>query len=316
MGQTFIEPPPPGLSAAQRSPAALTSGGAARPRWWLWPHLLGLDAPLVALTWQDWWGRSVHEPLAPGQRVVLGFGVWLIYLADRLADSARDRPGDDAAVRHAFARTHRPPLLALSVLIAVVLVVVAPLVLSDGQFRGGLVLLGAVGVYFWLIHRRVSPRWTGRLPKEAAVGGMFALGTAFFVLCRPVPVAASMGMAVVLFGGVCFVNCALITVWERDPRDRRDPVSLLNAFPSLANGGLRTACWWLAVAAVAAGWGWQTVLFTPVALAALALAVLDSWWDRFSAAALRCLVDLVLLTPCVCLGAAVVFRWAALFSLL
>ena len=47
------------LGAADESPRSLAAGVlrpprlcVARPPWWLWPNLLALDAPLVAVVWQ------------------------------------------------------------------------------------------------------------------------------------------------------------------------------------------------------------------------------------------------------------------------
>lgn len=267
---------------------------------WLWPHLLGLDAPVVALVWQDWWGRFAHVPLRPGERTVLGLGVWLIYLADRLADMARERSEDAGTARHAFAAAWRRPLLALGCAVAACLVVLAPGVLPQGEFWSGLGLLGAVGAYFWLIHRGASPGWTRFLPKEAVVGAMFALGTAFFAVWRAIFAAGPLLAGGALFGTVCFLNCALITAWERSLRDRRDPASLLNAFPRLVNRGLAPLCGLTALLALAAAFIENTFLPVPVALAAAGLAGLDRWRHALPANVLRCLADAVLLTPLVC----------------
>ena len=291
----------PAVAPAHRRPEART----ARRAWWLWPHLLSLDAPLVALVWQDWWSRCAHVPLGPGERAVLGLGVWLIYLADRLADVMRGRPENAETARHAFAAAGQRPLWWLAAGVGVVLVGMAPRMLPGGEFRGGLGLLAAAATYFWLIHRGRPPRWTRRWPKEATVGGMFALGTVFFALGRSssVPLAVT----VALFGVTCFLNCALITSWERGLGDRRDPASLLNAFPRLVNdGGLRHLCVLTALLAAALALEWRTPLLLPVALAAAALACLDGGRRHCSADALRCLVDVVMLTPCVCLGFAAV----------
>ena len=247
----------------------------SRSSWWLWPHLLSLDAPLVALAWQEWGSRASGVRLSIPQRAVLGFGVWMIYLADRLADNARGLPGDSATARHSFARFRRVPLLILTALIGAGLVLLAPRTLETGQFCAGLILLAAAGVYFWLIHRRGSQGWTAWVPKEAVVGGMFALGTAFFALCRPSLPTRPLLVSIAFFGIACFLNCALITAWERNGCDRRDPFSFLNTFPWLAARGLQPMCWLLAGAAVAAGWAMQTTVFLPVVLAALALGTLD-----------------------------------------
>ena len=289
----------PDLAGTTRS-AERGTGNAPPTVWWLWPHLLSLDAPLVALVWQDWWSRMGRTPLPISQRAILGLGVWMIYLADRLADTARGRPDEAATARHAFAGARRLPLLVLTALVGAGLVLLAPSTLRVGQFCAGLVLLTAAAGYFWMIHRRSSQSWMARVPKEAAVGGMFALGTAFFPLCRPSPPPGPLLLAVVFFGATCFLNCALITSWERNLCDQRDPFSFLNAFPWLASHGLRPMCWLLAGMAGGAGLATHGVVFLPVVLAALALGMLDRCHRRIAPDALRFLADAMLLTPWIC----------------
>ncbi len=306
----LVNPVPPRLSRPVPENTRVDTGPSrpsTRP-WWLWPHLLSLDAPLVALAWQEWWGRTGGVPLRVSQRLVLGLGVWMIYLADRLADTARGLPGDTATARHAFAGDHRGPLLVLTGGIGVVLVVLAPCALPPGQFGGGLVLLAVAGAYFWQIHRQGSQRWTARVPKEAAVGGMFALGTSFFAFWQPLLLPERWMAAVASFGTLCFLNCALITSWERNLRDQRDPFSFLNAFPRWTAGGLRSVCWLLASGAGMAGILWRTTFFLPVALGALALGMLDCGRRRIAPDALRTLADAVLLTPWLCQGMAALLR--------
>lgn len=52
----------------------------------MWPNLLSLDAPAVALVWQDFLARTFGIPLRMPARLVLGLTVWAIYLGDRLLD--------------------------------------------------------------------------------------------------------------------------------------------------------------------------------------------------------------------------------------
>ena len=97
-----------GYPTYRRFPVAPPAVGRAeaaaghRTAWWLWPHLLSLDAPLVAVVWQACWAQSAHVRLSWCHPCVLGLGVWLIYLVDRLVDSARAVPGDIVTARHAF----------------------------------------------------------------------------------------------------------------------------------------------------------------------------------------------------------------------
>ncbi len=88
----------------------------ARPRtpWWLWPNVLSLDAPLVAVLWQEALGRAHHVRLLPGCDLALGLAVWLIYIVDRTLDGFTAAPDQQLSVRHAFYRRHRDPgLIAL-----------------------------------------------------------------------------------------------------------------------------------------------------------------------------------------------------------
>ena len=270
----------------------------------MWPHLLSLDAPLVAVAWQGWWAHATGVALPPCHGIVLLLGVWLMYLGDRLADLRRARPDDPLTARHGFAGRQRRFLLVFAAVLAGILTVLAPCALPPRHFAAGLGLLALVGGYFWLIHRRQTQRWCAYFPKEAMVGGMFAFGTAFFVLWRlPLP-SAPLVAAVSLFALVCFLNCALITRWEQNVQDLRHPASLLNSFPRLTRRGLQPLCWVLGAMAAGLGVSLHTALFLPLAASALSLGVLDRCRQRLSVNMLRVLADAVLLTPWIYFGVA------------
>ncbi len=82
---------------------------------WLWPHLLSLEAPAVAVGW-TWALAQLHGlHLTPAVLPGLGLVVWVIYLLDRLFDTW----GVPEALldrRHRFYRRYRWPLLLLGVL--------------------------------------------------------------------------------------------------------------------------------------------------------------------------------------------------------
>lgn len=92
-----------------------------RVRWWQWPNVLGLDAPLVALGWMALFARSYSLQISlawPQARfwfwdsLSFGMGAWFVYLLDRLVDSYSENP--PVAVRHQFTRRHRPLLMVLA----------------------------------------------------------------------------------------------------------------------------------------------------------------------------------------------------------
>ena len=236
--------------------------------------------------------------LPPSREVVLGLGVWLIYLVDRLADTHGSHRSEHQAARHVFAADHRVSLRLLTRLIALTLVVGTPCWLTGGEFRSGLCLLALALGYYWLIHCWPGRGWAAYLPKEAAVGGMFGAGTIFFVACRASRVPGAIWLVATFFAAVCFLNCAFITKWERSFRDLREPSSLLNAFPGLT-GQLRLACAGAAALALGVSGITATACALPVAASALLLAALDRYETRLSIEVLRIVADLVLFTPLV-----------------
>ena len=79
---------------------------------WIWPNLLSLDAPLVALAWfwifKQVWLVRYHQPTLPW---FLALAVWCIYVADRLMDSrGKRRESGSAPLRHRFHRQFRNPM--------------------------------------------------------------------------------------------------------------------------------------------------------------------------------------------------------------
>jgi hypothetical protein len=89
------------------------------PPLWLWPNLLSLDAPLVAVPWKWFLAYRFSLPLRPAWRIVLGLTVWVIYLLDRLLDVRKSLSVNERArepARHRFYRRHSRFMAALLVL--------------------------------------------------------------------------------------------------------------------------------------------------------------------------------------------------------
>jgi hypothetical protein len=265
--------------------------------WWLWPHVLSLDAPIVAVVWQHWWATIAGAKLLWFHDVILALAVWMIYLADRLADTRNAVCHAPETARHAFSARHRRALTPLLACVVLFLTVLTPAALSRREFEAGLGLLLVAGGYFWLIHRPQRSRQVGPASKEAFVGAIFALGTAFFATWRSGPPSALVLGSEVMFALLCFLNCALITQWEGAATE---PDSHLSRFrPS---GRLGIGCMWLAAAAGLLAIGSGSAALAPIALGALALAWLDRQRAWFSPNALRVLADLALLAPLLCGG--------------
>jgi hypothetical protein len=78
-----------------------------RTPFWLWPNILSLDAPVVAMVWLAMFSGA-WIPFQEWQAYpALGFGVWSVYLFDRLMDIKLLDPADPRlGLRHDFMRRH------------------------------------------------------------------------------------------------------------------------------------------------------------------------------------------------------------------
>src|ERR1035437_3449758 len=75
---------------------------------WLWPNLLSLDAPVVAVLWQILFARCFQVPPDALAAILLLLTVWLIYAADRTLDAWK---GECHSPRHEFYRRRWRDLL-------------------------------------------------------------------------------------------------------------------------------------------------------------------------------------------------------------
>ena len=62
-----------------KSVESALSAPAAPARLWLWPNLLSLDAPVVAVLWQFLFARCFQAPVDALAALLLLLTVWLIY---------------------------------------------------------------------------------------------------------------------------------------------------------------------------------------------------------------------------------------------
>lgn len=242
-------------------------------RFWLWPNLLSLDAPIVALLWQLLFARCFHAEVTPTAAALLVLAVWLIYAADRVFDAR----GESQSPRHQF---YRRNWRAVSAVWAIVLAIAGWLAwtrLSHELFERGALLAAAVTLYFALVHLAPLGNW----PKEAAVAILFALGASLATWGR-VRSAADVA-TILLFSCLCWINCVAIEKWER--RKKRWPVTLAAACVAAAAIGLLSYQ--------------RPVLGSAEAASALAFVLLDRGENRFSRDALRVLADVALLSPIV-----------------
>ncbi len=240
-------------------------------RVWLWPNLLSLDAPVVALLWQILFARCFHARVTLLPSLLLVLAVWLIYAADRTLDAwtcSTLRP------RHEFYRRHWRGLLPLWLLVLASGSALAWMRLTPELFLSGIALAGAVALYFALLHLGVFHK-----TKEAAVAILFALGAT--VSAWPNIRTAADVEAIGLFSCLCWINCVAIEHWEGEPKW---PIAAAAGFVALA-------------ATMLLLFSSRPILGGAVAASALCFVLLDCVRRHFSRDALRVLADVALLSP-------------------
>ncbi len=246
-----------------------------RPKVWLWPNLLSLDAPLVAVLWQTLFLRCLGAPVRLAPAAVLFLAVWLIYVADRLLDT-RGMPSP--ATRHVFYRRHSRLMFWIWCAVLPFTALLAAGGLAGAVLERGFLMLGAVGVYLLFVHLfwKNSPR-AG--VKETAVALLFALGTslAAWDSIR----TWSDALTIVLFSALCWLNCVAIEQWEQGPRGW-----------SIASIAILVA-----LAGLVLLHRHRPILAGAEAMSLLALSLLDRARTRLSKDALRVLADAALLSP-------------------
>jgi hypothetical protein len=181
--------------------------------WWLWPNVLNLDAPLVAVLWQSLLAKSMLVRLNPFEPWALGLAVWLIYLADHLMDTARPASGAWEPPRKLFFRRHWRKGLALSIGVGLALTACGSHLLWGSTVRGGLQLAFAVAGYFSLTHLKPAA-WRIRWPREAVVALLFTSGTFGAVWLGNGRSFAPLVVPAAIFMLLCWTNCSLIETWE------------------------------------------------------------------------------------------------------
>ncbi len=163
-------------------PPANAAAHAQPTPWWLWPHVLSLEAPLVAVLWQRALAHAHGIRLTPMLDAGLALACWVIYVIDRTLDTLAANNLGELDVRHAFYHRHRR-LLMLGVLPPALMLLawMAFYVIPEGVLwqAAGLSLLVVLYLASWPASREAHHSCGGLrrlLPKEMAAALLFALG--------------------------------------------------------------------------------------------------------------------------------------------
>lgn len=250
--------------------------------------------------------------------LLLALGTWLVYVTDRILDGlGLDFPrfrADDAdslgalRERHFFYARHRGAFLITAVPVGVLLLWLIVERMNPAARHEDIAVFGVALLYFCVVHvyGPAAERW---LPKELAVGAVFATATAVPAWSR-LPAADAFSrtlliLTVLFFAALCWLNCVAIEKWERI----RDAVGAPTPHRTTlwAGGWLRLLCGGIALAAVAEAGASRTngasaavpAIFLACAMTATGFAALDFWQarSRVSAFHLRIAADAVMLSP-------------------
>lgn len=275
------------VSAEQRKPI------------WLYPNLLSLDAPLVAVAWLYVFAETWRVVYLPSTAFIsLALVVWFIYVADRLLDASAETGGSTRLeARHVFHRKYRKVFRALAAgaaLVALLLVVtgLATKIYGYAVF-GGLI----VAAFFTL--SVFSSHGPEEIPhaKNMIAGFAFAYGTSMLAFAYTGFEGNRLLQSpeLICFAVLCILNISAIDLWEHAGRTAdlevkatdelllTVPLTLLGAAAlvfALKDPDLTTRPFFYAI-------------LTGAAL----LQILNRSRAKFSPEALRVLADVALLAP-------------------
>lgn len=269
-----------------------------RPLWWQWLTVLSLDAPLVAVLWQALFARVVEVRLPWHDPLLLGLAVWIVYAADRWIEGWRLQPETVQTPRHLFYIRHRWPVFGTGVVAMASVAVIAFTHLESREFKAGLLLVIPTLVYL-LSHQLLHRHHPLRLPKEICIAVIFTLGCALAPAVHGQEHLARLGGPALLFCLLCFTNCALISVWEKEVDACHGQTSL--ALQLKSRSGLIHLLPWLLMAAALAPFAAGDPASGPfavcAALSGLLMGLLDLAQPRIGRIPSRAAVDITLMTP-------------------
>lgn len=282
-----------------------------RTPFWLWPNLLSLDAPLVALAWLHMFARMWRVDFHPWQAYAsLGLAVWGIYTLDRLLDVKMLQEHDPRlGERHRFHQRHSVPLgwlgmIAICGSAGIALFTMPAELFGHGFFGGGQVTFGyifpilALLVVFFGLTITTAESSEVPLLRNLVAGMSFAYGTsmaAHVYIPTEGVLHLLLSREVLAFALLCSVNICAIHFWEHsrftnDPEVKAaDELSLTLPLGLLGSAAILFA--WLDHEAS------TRPFFYAVLVSAALLFILNRRRAEYSLDALRVMADAAMLAP-------------------
>lgn len=272
-----------------------------RKPFWLFPNLLSLDAPLVAVAWLYMFAKTWRVEYLPWVAYIsLGLSVWLIYVVDRLLDaSLRGGTSERLEARHDYHRKHQRVFRALAAIAGVVVLVLVVKALPVTVY-GYATIAGILVAGFFALS--VFP--TGGphdLPySKNILGGIsFAYGTAMLAHAYTGFDKQDLVKSpeLICFAVLCILNISAIDLWEHAHRSSDPEIKasdeLALTLPLTLLGGASL------VFALRDPDLTTRPFFYAILTGAALLQILNRTRSRYSMEALRVLADVALLVPLV-----------------
>lgn len=273
---------------------------STRRPWWLYPNLLSLDAPLVAIAWLYMFAKTWRVDYHPGVSYwALGLVVWVIYAADRLLDASMRQgthiPMED---RHLFHWEHRR---WFKIGIGVATVAAFWLVLRKMPMElFSYLTVGAFLVVSYLSVSLFGNREVDEIPllKNALAGIAFAYGTTIIAHIYLPSLGIKdlvLSREFLCFATLCTLNISAIDLWEHAARtpdpDLKAADELIISIPLIALAAFALLCAFLDREQM------TRHFFYAIMTAAALLHMINRARARFTPHQLRMLADLVMIAP-------------------
>ena len=196
-----------------RSRHSVAHAECKKTPWWLWWNLFCMDAPTVAGLWAFLFARESGVSTYLPSIAVLVVLVWVIYTSDRVLDARKGANRAALKDRHLFCAAHRISLTFLLLVGAAGTLWFAYQYLRREELEAGMILGAIVVVYMICVHAG-RPAILPRVPKEVAVGALFAAGTTLPLWSNAFCLSWYAVLVWALFAAVCALNCLAIECWE------------------------------------------------------------------------------------------------------
>jgi hypothetical protein len=272
----------------------------SRKPWWLYPNLLSLDAPLVALAWLYVFAKTWRLGYHPWEAyAVLGMAMWVIYALDRLLDATL--MGDEnptIQARHRFHWRHRKWFRIALMVVIPLLIGLVVLRMPVAIYQHLLPVVVMVAGFYGLA--MISSQEPGEVShtKNILGGITFAFGTAITAHVYRYEFSIHeliFSREFVCFTVLCIMNISAVGMWERTAgstdREKAAGNELALTLPLILLAAVS-----LAYAAMEEQVSTRPFFYAILTGAGL-LYALNRCRARFTPDALRVLADLALLAP-------------------